>query len=119
MQTSNTVSQQQRTGTSGASVTVLTLTGDISSASKEILMGSYEALDPAMVPNILYDFKPVAYLNSSGIAVVIQMLIAAKKAGQKVALCGLTPHFTKVFTMVGITKYTTLHADEAAALESF
>jgi anti-sigma B factor antagonist len=42
----------------------------------------------------------------------------ANKSSQTVAICGLTPHFNKVFTMVGITKYATLFPDEAAALAS-
>ncbi len=53
------------------------------------------------------------YLNSSGIALVIQVLMEAGKAGQTIAICGLTPHFTKVFNMVGITKFATLYPDEA------
>ncbi len=116
MQTANKVSQQSLTGASGAGVTALRFVGDISSASKETVVGTYEALDHSSVKHILLDFKGVEYLNSSGIALVIQVLMEANRAGQKVAICGLTPHFTKVFTMVGITKYATLFADESAAL---
>ncbi len=79
-------------------------------------MGTYQALDKATNKRILLDFKGVEYLNSSGIALVIQVLMEANKSGQTIAICGLTPHFTKVFTMVGITKYATLYADETAAL---
>jgi anti-anti-sigma regulatory factor len=57
----------------------------------------------------------VDYINSSGIALVIQMLMEANKNSQKIAAFGLTPHFQKVFTMVGITKYASLYPDEAAA----
>jgi anti-anti-sigma regulatory factor len=46
---------------------------------------------------------------------VIQLLMQASKAGESVSLFGLTPHFQKVFTMVGITKYAKIHADEQAA----
>ena len=116
MQTANKVSQQQLTGASGQSITALRYTGDISSASKEPVVGAYQALDKATHRFLLLDFKGVEYLNSSGIALVIQVLMEANKAGQKIAICSLTPHFTKVFTMVGITKYATLYADEAAAL---
>ncbi len=116
MQAPNKVSQQQLTGASGQSVTTIRFVGDISSASKDAVVGTYEALDKATHKHILLEFKGVEYLNSSGIALVIQVLMEASKAGQKVAICGLTPHFTKVFTMVGITKYATLYADEATAL---
>lgn len=116
MQTSNKVSEQQVAGASGQAVTALRFTGDISSASKDAVLGTYEGLDKSTHRQILLNFKGVEYLNSSGIALVIQVLMEANKAGQKVAICGLTAHFTKVFTMVGITKYATLHADESAAL---
>ena len=67
---------------------------------------------------VLLDFTKVDYINSSGIALVIQMLMEANKSGQKIAAFGLTPHFQKVFTMVGITKYASLFPDEAAAKAS-
>ena len=116
MQMANKVSQQQLTGASGQQITCLRFTGDISSASKDAVVGAYQALDKAAHQHILLDFKGVEYLNSSGIALVIQVLMEANKSGQTVIICGLTPHFTKVFTMVGITKYAALYPDEAAAL---
>lgn len=116
MQTANKVSQQQLPGASGDQITCLRFNGDISSASKEAVVGTYQALDKATHKKILLDFKGVEYLNSSGIALVIQVLMEANKSGQSIAICGLTPHFTKVFTMVGITKYASLFPDEAAAL---
>lgn len=116
MQSANKVSQQQLTGASGQQITCLRFTGDISSASKDAIVDTYQALDKASNKHILLDFKGVEYLNSSGIALVIQVLMEANKFGQSIAICGLTPHFTKVFTMVGITKYASLFPDEAAAL---
>ncbi len=112
----NKVSRQQSTGASGQPVTVLLFTGDLSSASKDAVIGAYEALDKRTHKHILLSFNGVEYLNSSGIALIIQVLIEASKSGQKIAICGLTPHFTKVFTMVGITKYATIYGDETTAL---
>ena len=65
---------------------------------------------------VLLDFTKVDYINSSGIALVIQMLIEAANSGQKVYAFGLSAHFTKVFTMVGITKYAGLFPSQAEAL---
>jgi anti-sigma B factor antagonist len=116
VQTANKVTQHQLTGASGQEITCLRFVGDISSASKDAVVGTYQALDKATNKKILLDFKGVEYLNSSGIALVIQVLIEANKSGQTVAICGLTPHFTKVFTMVGITKYASLYPDETASV---
>lgn len=88
--------------------------GDITSASEDAVLGQYRAL-PDGVGKILLDFSKVPYLNSSGIALVIQLLMAAHKVQQQVVCFGLSAHFVKVFTMLGLAKYTTLAADETAA----
>jgi hypothetical protein len=46
------------------------------------------------------------FRRSSGIALIIQMLIEASNSGQKASTFGLSQHFTKVFTMAGITNYS-------------
>jgi anti-anti-sigma factor len=108
----------QEVNCAGTTVTVLRFQGDITSTSQSAVLGTYEGL-PESVKRILLDFSKVEYLNSSGIALVIQMMIAAGKRGQTIQTFGLTPHFQKVFTMVGITKYTSLHPDEASACAAF
>jgi anti-anti-sigma factor len=92
------------------------LSGDISSASKEPVLGAWQSV--AGSGPVLLDFSKVDYINSSGIALIIQILMEADKSGQKVAAFGLSPHFQKVFTMVGIGKYAGLHKDEATAAAS-
>ena len=116
MQSPNKVAQVELKSAQGHSVTALRYAGDISSASKEPVLGTYQALSPTEHRRLLLDFSKVDYLNSSGIALVIQLLMEAKKADQTVTICGLTAHFAKVFTMVGIPKYAVLYPDEAAAL---
>ena len=103
---------------SGAPITVIRFAGDITSASQAAVLGTYQGL-PESAKRILLDFSRVEYLNSSGIALVIQMMIAASKHGQTIKTFGLSPHFQKVFTMVGITKYTSLHPDEQTACAAF
>ena len=106
----------QATSPAGQPVSVIRFEGDISSTSKEAVLGTYQALPKATTKLILLDFVKVDYINSSGIALVIQLLIEAKTSGQKVLAFGLSPHFVKVFTMVGITKYAGLFPSQAEAM---
>jgi anti-sigma B factor antagonist len=106
----------QLTSPAGHPVAVLRFEGDIASTSKEAVLGAYQSLPKPATKLILLDFTRVDYINSSGIALVIQLLIEASNAGQKVYAFGLSPHFTKVFTMVGITKYAELFPSESQAL---
>jgi anti-sigma B factor antagonist len=100
----------------GRRVAVLRFEGDIASTSKDAVLGTYQSLAKGDNKIILLDFSKVDYINSSGIALVIQLLIEAANSDQKVSAFGLSPHFTKVFTMVGITKYAGLFASQAEAL---
>ena len=108
------VAQTKTTVEQSGPVAVMRFEGDVTSHSEEAILGKYRALD-AGTTKILLDFSKVPYLNSSGIALVIQLLMAASKVPQQVVCFGLSPHFVKMFTMLGLAKYTTLHADEAAA----
>ncbi len=116
MQASTKVTQRTATGAAGDPVAILAFTGDISSTSKDAILAAYHGVGGA-VKKILLDFRGVEYINSSGIAIVIQMLLEASKAGgQTIGIFGLTPHFNKVFTMVGVPKYAKIAPDEATAL---
>jgi anti-sigma B factor antagonist len=106
----------QLTTPAGHPVTVLRFEGDIASTSKDAVLGTYQSLSKETTKLVLLDFTGVEYINSSGIALVIQLLIEASGAGQKVYCFGLSAHFTKVFTMVGITKYAGLFPNQADAL---
>ncbi len=116
MQSETKTRVEQLTSPAGHPVSVLRFEGDIASTSKEAVLGAYQALSKETVKLVLLDFTKVDYINSSGIALVIQMMIEASNAGQKVFAFGLSPHFTKVFTMVGITKYAGLFPGQAEAM---
>ncbi len=116
MQTDTKSKVDQIPSPAGQPVSVLRFEGDIASTSKNAVLGAYQALPKDTAKLILLDFTKVDYINSSGIALVIQLLIEAAGASQKVAAFGLSAHFTKVFTMVGITKYASLYPDQATAL---
>ncbi|MGA7343543.1 MAG: STAS domain-containing protein [Terracidiphilus sp.] len=106
----------QLTSPAGHAVAVLRFEGDIASTSKDAVLGAYQSLSKTANKIVLLDFTKVDYINSSGIALVIQLLIEAANSSQKVYAFGLSAHFTKVFTMVGITKYAELFPSEQAAL---
>jgi anti-sigma B factor antagonist len=99
------------------SLAAIRLEGDITSTSREAVLGVYELL-PIETREILLDFSKVPYLNSSGIALVIELTMEARKADRQMLIFGLTPHFQKVFAMVGLTKYTAIHATESEARKS-
>jgi anti-sigma B factor antagonist len=99
-------------------ITLMRFEGDITSFSEAALLGTYRGLPTEEHRNILLDFSKVEYINSSGIALIITMLREASAADQKIHCFGLSPHFKKVFEMVGLLKYTSIHPDEGAGLSA-
>ena len=84
--------------------------GDITSFSEPYLNQAYEDVNSQHAPQkILLIIDKDAYINSGGIAVLIQILARTRKKKQSVGITGLTSHFKKIFNMVGITKLATLY----------
>lgn len=100
----------------GHPVSVLRLEGDIAISSKDDVLGAYHKLSQGSAKLVLLDFTKVSYINSSGITLVIQLLMEAYQHAQKIYAFGLSPHFTKVFTVAGITKYAGLFRNQAEAI---
>lgn len=119
MQAATKVSQRTATAASGSNVVILSFSGDIGSTSKDSILEAYHGLGVG-VDIVLLDFSAVDYINSSGIAIIIQVLLESRAAGKRrIGVFGLTPHFSKVFNMVGVSKYATISPDEATALAAF
>lgn len=109
---------EKLTSLAGHPVKVLCFEGEIDGNSKESILGAYQSLPKQTTLLILLDFTGVDSINSSGVALIIQLLIESSNSGQKVALYGLSPHYAKVFSIVGITKFTDIYSTQAEALAS-
>lgn len=96
-------------------VTILHIKGDVTASSESSFSEAYKNLNHQETAKIIFKFRENAYINSGGIAVLIQILAETKKNSQDVAIVGLSDHFEKIFNMVGITKFARIFktVDEA------
>ena len=67
---------------------------------------------------ILLNFGGVSYINSTGIALIIGLVMQAIKAGLRLMACGLTHHYEKIFQIARLSEYISMFPDEASALSS-
>ncbi len=103
-------------GPDGATLPVLRFSGDISAASKESMFGAWRNVSGG--GPVLLDFSKVGHIDSGGVGLIITILVEASKAGQKVAIFGLTTTNQHVFTLLGIGTLAGLHKDEQTAAAS-
>ena len=99
-------------------VKVIEIRGNLTSRSEPELLGAYRAICADGTLRVVMNFDESSSVNGAGIAVLIQILSETKKRGQKVAICGLSENFKKVFDMVGITKFAKLYNTEQEAVDS-
>lgn len=97
-------------------VILFDIRGDVTALSESSLSDAYNKATDQGVGNILFKFKKDAYINSGGIALLIQILAETKKNNQQAGITGLTDHFKKIFNMVGITKFAKIYDSVEAAL---
>lgn len=82
---------------------VITLAGDIGIEADDDLQTAFRSA--AGVKRVRFRFAPGATINSAGIAVLITLTSQARKARQIVEVSGLSPHYRKIFDMIGLTEY--------------
>jgi anti-anti-sigma factor len=99
-------------------IAVLQIQGDITAQSEPYINEAYKELnEQGSTQKILIQFEEDAYINSGGIAVLIQILAQTQKNDQQIGITGLSEHFKKIFGMVGITKFANIYnsIEEATA----
>jgi anti-anti-sigma factor len=96
-------------------ITIFDIQGDITAFSEPFFKEAYQNANEQETSKILLKFYETAYINSGGIAVLIQLLAETKRNNQKIFITGLSGHFQKIFNMVGITKFARIYntMDEA------
>jgi len=100
-------------------ITLLQIQGDITSQSETVINDAYkEADDQGAAQKLLIQFEADAYINSGGIAVLIQILAHTQKKNQRVGITGLSDHFKKIFNMVGIAKFAGIYDTAEDAIEA-
>ena len=86
-------------------ISIIEILGDLTaSAQKEMDTAMQKACDhnPS---SIMIKFNDKSRINSSGIAILINLVIDSREKGCEVYVTGMSDHFRKIFGMVGLTRY--------------
>ena len=101
-----------------APIVVLDLRGPVTTFADDAIMGAYRDACERGARNILLNFTEVNYLNSAGIAIVIGVLTEARNSARRLLITGLTPHYQKIFEIMGLAQYVSIFETEDAARRS-
>lgn len=96
---------------------IMDLAGDINRDAESTLQECFSAATATGRPAMLVlNFAEAAYINSSGIALIIGLLARARQQGCPVAVYGLSDHYREIFEITRLSDFVSIHTDEHAAL---
>lgn len=95
---------------------IMEMYGEINAFAAEDLSEAYSQAEAIGSSEILLNFKGVEYINSTGIALIVNLLARARKNSRHLVLCCLSDHYVEIFQVTRLTDYMPIYADEAAAL---
>ena len=96
-------------------VNVIEIGGEITRDSEQALQDAYQrASDGART--IILAFDGLEYMNSSGIGLLVTMLVRAKRNRQRVLAFGLTDHYRQIFELTRLDEVISIYDSEDDAI---
>ncbi len=99
-----------------AKTSVLDIRGEVTGSAESILMNAYTEATAAGAQTIVLNFDGLEYMNSSGIGLLVTLLIRTQRQKQRLLAFGLSDHYRQIFELTQLDKAIGIHASEAAAL---
>ncbi|MFQ3669960.1 MAG: STAS domain-containing protein [Verrucomicrobiia bacterium] len=99
-------------------VLVLRPEGDIDLHHSPKLRALLQAKVKEKCPKLLVDFTAVPYIDSSGLATLVEYFQGSRAYAGKLALAGLNPRVRSVFDLVRLTEIFSIHDSLESAKQS-
>ncbi len=95
---------------------VIDLIGEINGQAERGLMDVYHSAERLNPGAVILNFSQVSYINSTGIALIVNLLARAMKSRLELRVYGLSPHYSEIFQITRLTDYLKVFPDEPSAV---
>jgi anti-sigma B factor antagonist len=97
-------------------VSIIDIEGDVSAFAEDILMEAYSEANSPTTRTIILNFKGLEYMNSSGIGLIVTLLIRANRQKQRILAFGLSDHYKHIFELTRLNEAIGIYDTEADVL---
>ena len=94
---------------------VIVIRGEVTGFAEEALMAAYKAASDKDGVVIL-DFTDLEYMNSTGIGLLVTLLIRAQRQQRRLLACGLSDHYRQIFDLTRLNEAIDIYDSPAEAL---
>ncbi len=100
------------------SVAVIDIHGEVTGAAETPLMSAYEEASHNGVRTVILNFSNLEYMNSSGIGLLVTLLIRVNRQKQRMFSYGLSDHYQQIFQLTRLNEAISIYPDETSALNA-
>jgi anti-sigma B factor antagonist len=97
-------------------VGIIDIAGQVTAFAENVLMDAYAEASGDRTRAIILNFTGLDYMNSSGIGLLVTLLIRAQRQKQQLLAYGLNEHYRQIFDLTRLDEAIALYATEAEAL---
>ena len=102
----------------GANIGVIEVTGEVTGFAEKVLMDAYRQVVDKGCIKIIMNFKDMEYMNSSGIGLLVTLMIRASRNDYQLAAVELRSHFRRVFGLTRLQEVMPVYDSEAEAIRA-
>ena len=95
---------------------VFDISGEVTSAAENQMTEAYTQATTDGVRNIILNFTGLDYMNSSGIGLLVTILIRAQRKNQRLLAYGLNQHYEKIFELTRLDEAIGIFESETEIL---
>ena len=102
----------------GERVAVIDVEGELTAFAEAVLMDSYREAGESGAEAVVLNFEGLEYMNSSGIGLLVTLLIRANREGRALLTYGLSEHYRNIFQITRLDDAIAIHESEDDAVKA-
>jgi len=97
---------------------IIDIHGEVNAFAESALMDAYTQACQDQAKAIILNFSGLEYMNSSGIGLLVTLLIRVNRQKQKLLAYGLSEHYRQIFELTRLNEAIGIYATEVEALSA-
>lgn len=116
MQTFQQPKANVRVREAGKKTCILDIEGELTAFAEDTLMAAYNQACDAGVRHVILNFGELEYMSSSGIGLLVTLLIRAQRRHQRLLAYGLSQHYRHILELTRLNEAIAIYSTEREAL---
>jgi anti-sigma B factor antagonist len=102
----------------GDNASIIDVQGELTAFAEDVLMDAYNQATDGQVRAIILNFEGLEYMNSSGIGLLVTLLIRINREKQRLLTYGLSDHYKSIFQITRLDDAIAIHDTEEEAVRA-